>query len=68
MIFYRRLRPPVFLFPLSSGGLRGSALSFEDMRREALFGRERMPASIDRFEENVLFKGGFGPEFKGERS
>jgi hypothetical protein len=30
------------------GGLRGSALSFVDQRWEAVFRRERMPASIDR--------------------
>jgi len=30
------------------GGLRGSALSLADQRWEAVFRRERMPASIDR--------------------
>jgi len=30
------------------GGLRGSALSFVYQRWEAVFRRERMPASIDR--------------------
>jgi hypothetical protein len=38
------------------GGLRGSALSFVAQRWEAVFRRERMPVSIDRNFQAVLYR------------
>ena len=58
MVFYRRCRKRRLLFFVVLGkaaarrggsGLRGSALSLEWMRWEAVFRRERRPESLDRF-------------------